>query len=94
MTPCPQCILSQPPPAGSTLTRLLSVTISRRLSGDGQIAALFRSGMRHLVRYADEDIWTFYDYGIQDIPELDEAIGEAMGEDEGEDFDYDGNLDQ
>jgi len=47
-----------------------------------------------MVRYADEDIWTFYDYEIQDIPELDEAIGEAMGEDEGEDFDYDGNLDQ
>jgi len=39
-------------------------------------------------------VWTFYDRGIQDIPELDEAIGEAMGEDEGENFDYDGNLDQ
>ena len=51
-------------------------------------------GLRHTVRYADEDVWTFYDRGIQDIPELDEAIGEAMGEDEGENFDYDGNLDQ
>jgi len=86
--------LSQPPPAHSTLTRLLSVTISHRLSEDHQIAALFRSGTRHMVQYADEDVWTFYDQGIEDIPELDEAIGVAMGEDEGETFDYDGNLDQ
>jgi len=39
-------------------------------------------------------MWTFYDRGVEDIPELDEAIGEVMGEDDGEDFDYDGNLDQ
>jgi len=47
-----------------------------------------------MVRYVDEDVWTFYDQGIEDIPELDEVIGAAMGEDEGETFDYDGNLDQ
>ena len=47
-----------------------------------------------MARYMDEDVWVFYDHGIEDIPELDEAIGEAMGEDDGEDFDFDGNLDQ
>jgi len=87
-------ILFQPPPANSTLTRLLSVTISRQLAGNNQIEALLRSGTRHMVRYVDEDVWTFYDQGIKDILELDEAIGAAMGEDEGETFDYDGNLDQ
>ena len=84
----------QPLPVNSTLIRLLSVTISRRLSGDGQVEALFRSGLRHTVRYTDEDVWTFYDRGIEDILELDEVIGEAMGEDDGENFDFDGNLDQ
>ena len=76
------------------LTRLLSVTMSRQLFGGGQLDALLRSGLRHRVGYADEVVWMFYDQGIEDIPELDEAIGEAMGEDDGEDFDYDGNLDQ
>jgi len=51
-------------------------------------------GLHHTVRYADEDARTSYDHGIEDILELDEAIGEAMGEDDGEDFDFDGNLDQ
>jgi len=47
-----------------------------------------------MVQYLDEDVWTFYDHGIEDIPELDEVISEAMGEDNGEDFDFNGNLDQ
>jgi len=51
---------------------------------------LLRSGLRHRVGYADEVVWTFFDHGIEDFPELDEA----MGEDDGENFDYDGNLDQ
>ena len=90
----PVLTVFQPPPANSTLIRLLSVTISHRLSGNGQIEALFRSGARHMVRYADEDVWTFYDHGVEDILELDEVIGEVMGKDDGEDFDFDGNLDQ
>jgi len=39
-------------------------------------------------------MWSFYGQGIEDIPELDEAIGEAMGEDNGEDFNFNSGLDQ
>jgi len=83
-----------PPGKTPSAPSVLSIIISQRLSKNGQIEELFRSGLHHTVCYMDEDVMMFYDRGIKDIPELDEAIGEAMGEDEGENFDYDGNLDQ
>ena len=39
-----------------------------------------------MIQYADEAVWMWYDNGVEDIPELDEVIGEVMGEDKGENF--------
>ena len=37
----------------------------------------------------DNTVYTWYNNTVEDIPELDEA----MGSDDGETFDYNGNLD-
>jgi len=47
-----------------------------------------------MIQYVDEVVWTWYDNRVEDIPELDKAIGEVMGEDDGENFDFNSNLDQ
>jgi len=47
-----------------------------------------------MMQYMDDVVWTWYDNRIEDVPELDEAIGGAMGEDNGENFNFNDNLDQ
>ena len=54
-----------------------------------QVGALLRSSSWRRVAYADNIMYTWYDNGVEDITELDEALGD----DDGENFDYNGNLD-
>ena len=49
---------------------------------------MLQSAPTHRIRYLDDTVVQYWDSGIADIPELDEA----MGSDRGEDFDFDGNL--
>ena len=44
---------------------------------------------RTITRYDDDTVVTWYDNGVEPVPEIEEA----MGSDDGENFDFDGNLD-
>ena len=66
----------------------MSIILSNGLQTT-QVGALLRSSSRRRVAYADNMVYTWYDNGVEDITELDEALGS----DDGENFDYDGNLD-
>ena len=81
-------VLHQPPPQAGSLGLIMSIILSSGLCPT-QVGALLRSSSRHRVAYADNVVYTWYDNGVEDITELDEALGS----DDGENFDYDGNLD-
>ena len=81
----------QPPPNGIQLIApqwVLSITMSRGLQ-HSQVGELLRNRSFQCSLYLDDVTFMWFDNGVEDFVDLDEA----MGLDDGENFDFNGNLD-
>ena len=81
----------QPPPHGIQLIvhqRVLSVTMLRGLR-HSQVGELLWHRLFQRSLYLDDVMFMWFDNGVENFEDSDEA----MGSDDGENFDFNGNLD-